>query len=108
MPFFTIGMNTIEFPQADGHELLRIRNEIQRKLIERALPTGDNSDESKIDWINMNSAQFGELFDNQLVQNPNLINDFKADPDLLVKSFEIMLIGDREDEKSEDSTKVAA
>lgn len=81
------------FEQANNHELLRIRNEIQRRLIERALPSGDNTNESKIDWINMNSAKFGEFFDAQMAGNPNLVNEFNTDPDLVVKRFEVMLIG---------------
>ena len=86
-------MNTIEFPQTNEHELLRIRNEIQRRLIERALPSGDNTNESKIDWIHMNSTKFGEFFDAQMIENPNLVDEFNLNPDLVVKMFEVMLIG---------------
>jgi len=87
-------MNSIEFPQVDQHELLRVRNEIQVKLMERAAPTGDTSESTKMDWVEINSQKFSKLFDNMMNSDRNFLEKYQTDPDSVIKSFEVALIGE--------------
>ena len=91
-------MNSIEFPQVNQHELLKVRNEIQVKLMERAAPTGDISESTKMDWIEINSQKFSRLFDSMMISDPNFLERYKGDPDSVIKSFEVALIGEPEEE----------
>ncbi len=81
-------MNNVEGPKFSDAEILKVKMAIQSELIRRALPTGDETTESKIDWINLNSAKFAELFEQKLSENPNLINEYYENPTTVIQSFE--------------------
>ena len=91
-------MNSIEFPQINQHELLRVRNEIQVKLMERAAPTGDTSESTKMDWVEINSQKFSKLFKSMMDFDPSFLEKYQTDPDSIVKAFEVALIGELPEE----------
>ena len=79
---------SLEEPKFSETEIFKVKMAIQIELIRRALPTGDKSTESKLDWITLNAPKFAELFEQRLAENPNLIDEYYENPTTVIQSFE--------------------
>lgn len=79
---------SLEGPKFSEAEIFKVKMAIQSAIIRRALPTGDESMESKIDWITLNAPKFAELFEQRLAENPNFIAEYYENPTAVIQSFE--------------------
>lgn len=70
------------------HDKLLVRNSIQRSLIERSLPEGEDPDAYGLKWINVHSANFEKLFNEQHSTNPSFLENFYQNSESVIKEFE--------------------